>query len=464
MAVKVLPPHLASDEQARQRLEREARSVSALSHPHICTLYDVGHEDGLEYLVIEYLEGETLAERLERGPLPLEELLATAAQIASALDHAHREGMIHRDLKPGNIMMTASGAKLLDFGLAKTVAASTRALDLTAPPTATSPLTAQGTIVGTFQYMSPEQLEGKEADARSDIFAFGVVLYEMATGRKAFEGQTQASLIAAILERMPEPISAVQPVTPPALDRLVRTCIAKDPDERRQTMRGVLLDLSWIAEAGSQAGVPAPVVRKRRMRSRLAWSLAATFGLIAALLAVALLTRSAPEPYPRVISYLPSPEGERIATFPGGHLALSPDGSMLAFSAMGEGQETRLWVRSLGTGDARVLSGTEGAWFPFWSPDGRSIAFFTGGSLKRVDVQGGTPLTLCSVTDGFGGSWSEDDVILFTASQMDVLYRVPASGGKPEPATPEPGDETTARHRFPWFLPGGEHFLYTSLD
>ncbi|HXI04591.1 MAG TPA: serine/threonine-protein kinase, partial [Candidatus Saccharimonadales bacterium] len=266
VAVKVLPAEVAGRPELRERLSREARSVSSLNHPHICALYDVGHEEGTDYLVMEYLEGETLAARLEKGALPLAETLDIATQIARALAAAHRQGLIHRDLKPGNIMLTATGAKLLDFGLAKSLEGSEAATSMTAAVTATSPLTAKGTIVGTFQYMAPEQLEGSPADARSDIFAFGAVLYEMATGRRPFEGKTQASLVASILKESPRPMTELAPMSPPALHRLVATCLEKDPDARRQTMSDVLLDLRWIAEGGSQAGVPVPVSRRRKRR------------------------------------------------------------------------------------------------------------------------------------------------------------------------------------------------------
>jgi len=272
VALKVLPAHLADNEELRQRLDREAKAISALSHPHICALYDVGHQDGVDYLVMEYLEGETLTDRLARGSLPPEQVLRYGVQIADALDKAHRQGITHRDLKPGNVMITKSGVKLLDFGLAKLRAASSGSVFSSVsvlPTQIDKSLTAQGTILGTFQYMAPEQLEGKDADARSDIFALGAVLYEMATGRKAFEGKSQASLIAAILDRTPPPISSIQPMTPPALDRVVKTCLEKDPDDRFQTAHDVRLQLEWIAEGGSQAGLPAPVVARRRSRDGL---------------------------------------------------------------------------------------------------------------------------------------------------------------------------------------------------
>src|SRR5512132_1675716 len=273
VAIKVVPEHLSKDEDVRQRFEREAKTISSLSHPHICALYDVGSQDGVEFLVMEFLEGETLTDRLARGPLPVEQLLRYSIEIADALEKAHRQGIIHRDLKPANVMLTKSGVKLLDFGLAKAVAAVTPNSSMTALPTVAPNLTQAGTILGTFQYMSPEQLEGKEADARSDIFAFGAVLYEMATGRKAFEGKSQASLIGSILRDEPAPISTVQPMTPPALDRVVKTCLAKDPEDRWQTARDVLLQLKWIQEGGSMAGLPAPVAARRKNRERVAWAI-----------------------------------------------------------------------------------------------------------------------------------------------------------------------------------------------
>src|SRR6266487_3536315 len=275
VAVKVLPDHLSCDPESRQRFEREARTISSLNHPHICTLYDIDTQDGIDFLVMEYLEGQTLADRLQKGALPSEEVLEIGIEIADALDKAHRQGIVHRDLKPGNIMLTKAGAKLMDFGLAKPAEAAFIASASVGTPTLSNRLTVEGTIVGTFQYMSPEQLEGKEADVRSDIFAFGAVLYEMATGQKAFSGKSQASLIAAILDAEPPAISTIQPMTPPALDRVVKTCLAKDPDDRWQTAHDVMLQLQWIAEGGSQAGVAAPVVKRRKNREHLAWSLMA---------------------------------------------------------------------------------------------------------------------------------------------------------------------------------------------
>src|SRR6202166_2296531 len=277
VAIKVLPSHLADRAELRERFEREARVVASLNHPHICTLHDIGHQDGIDYLVMEYLEGETLAQRLVKGPLPLDQVLQCAIEIADALDKAHRKGVTHRDLKPGNIMLTKTGTKLLDFGLAKLKQEVAPAnVQLSQLPTADEPLTAKGTIVGTLQYMAPEQLEGKEVDARTDIFAFGAVVYEMATRKRAFEGKSQASVISAIMSSDPVPMTSLQPMTPPALDRVVKRCLAKEPDDRWQTARDLHQELKWIAEGGSQAGVTAaataPSERTRMLRS---WALVA---------------------------------------------------------------------------------------------------------------------------------------------------------------------------------------------
>src|SRR5580765_6889299 len=272
VAIKVLPEHLSTNPESKQRFEREARSISSLNHPNICALYDIGNQDGVDFLVMEYLEGQTLAERLQKGALPIEHVLKIGIEIADALDKAHRQGIVHRDLKPGNIMLTKAGSKLMDFGLAKPAEAAFMASASVGTPTLSNRLTVEGTIVGTFQYMAPEQLEGKEADVRSDIFSFGALLYEMATGRKAFSGASQASLISAIMREDPAPIATLQPMASPALDRVVKTCLAKDPEDRFQTAHDVKLQLQWIAESSSAAGVPAPVVARRKNRERLAWT------------------------------------------------------------------------------------------------------------------------------------------------------------------------------------------------
>ncbi len=463
VAIKVLPQHLADTPEAKQRFEREARAVSALNHPNICTLYDVGSQDGTEYLVMEYLEGETLAARLEKGPLPLDQALKCGIEVADALDKAHRAGIIHRDLKPGNIMLTKSGAKLLDFGLAKAIQAQASGATLTsmAMRTApgTKPLTQQGTIVGTFQYMSPEQVEGKGLDARSDIFSFGSVIYEMLTGRAAFQGKSQLSVASAILEKDPEPISALQPMTPPALDRTVRKCLAKDPEDRWQTARDLLLELKWISEAGSQAGVPAPVVSHRRTRERAAWIVAALFILTTIAMAVGYVER-APEPTQPIRLTADLGADATLAATGGLYAAISPDGKRLAFSGRGPDQNVHLYTRSLDQLQATMFSDTEGAINPFFSPDGQWIAFFANGKLKKISVQGGAAVSLCDVPRNLGGSWGEDDIIVFSGGNK--LFKVSSAGGTPESLTGLERGRAELSQAFPQVLPGAKAVLFTS--
>ena len=374
VALKVLPEHLAANPDLRQRFEREARAVSSLNHPHICALFDVGHQDGIDFLVMEHLEGETLGDRLVRGPLPTDQVLRHGAEIADALDKAHRQGIVHRDLKPGNIMLTKSGAKLLDFGLAKLqgATAAPAASVLSALATGERPLTEAGTVLGTFQYMAPEQLEAKEADARTDIFALGSILYEMATGKRAFAGKSQASLIAAILSAEPPPLSSLQPMAPPALEQLVKVCLAKDPDERLQTAHDVMQELKWIAEAGSAAGVPAPLAARRKRREWLAWAVATAFGLATVALTIASLRRPVADVRPTRFQISPP---EKTSAFR--YAELSPDGRTVAFLATVEGQSA-VWLRPLDSLDARPLPGTEAAEDFAWSGDGRSIGFIVG--------------------------------------------------------------------------------------
>jgi len=468
VAIKILPQHLTEKADARQRFEREARAVSSLNHPHICTLYDIGHQDGTDFLVMELLDGETLAKRLEKGSLATAELLRVGIEIADALEKAHRQGILHRDLKPSNIMLTKGGAKLMDFGLAKAadgggapiLSSLTQSLN---PAAKTTPVTAEGTIVGTFQYMSPEQMEGREADARSDIFSFGAVLFEMATGKRAFEGKTTASVIAAILEREPPPISSVQPMSPPTLDRTVRICLAKDPDERFQSAHDVKLQLEWIRDAGSQAGVPAPVVAHRKHRERIVWVAVALLTIIAALLAYGYVAR-APQPARAIVSEISAPSNANFAF--GGNVAgppaISPDGQRLAFSAIGSDGKQRLWVRPLNAATAQPLEGTDGGTFPFWSPDGRYLGFFANGKLNRIDASGGPVLAIADASNGRGGSWAPDGTILFTPDTISPLYRVPASGGTPQPVTKLNAPLHEISHRWPQFLPDGKHFLFFS--
>ena len=465
VAIKILPEHLAAKPDAGERFEREARAISSLNHPNICQLYDVGSQDGTRYLVMELLEGETLADRLRRGPLPIEQVLRYGAEIARGLAAAHHFGVVHRDLKPANIMLTKSGAKLMDFGLAKGMAAANPvSAELTATMTSPhpTPLTTQGTIVGTFQYMAPEQVEGKEADARSDIFSLGTVLYEMACGRRAFDGKTLVSVAAAILEKEPEPIRTVQPLTPPALERLIRKCMAKDPDDRWQNASDLASELKWIAEGGEASGTYiAPSLPKRGMSERIAW-IVASLGVSAAL-ALAGLHFSSHEQKKVVRSQIDAPSKVQF-NFVGdnsGPPEISPDGTRLVFSAKVNGKSL-LYLRSIGKLSLDALPGTEDAVFPFWSPDSRSIAFFAGGKLKRVDIAGGPAVIVCDAPLGRGGAWGSSGIILFAPHFNSPLFKVPASGGAPVAATQLDAKFTT--HRWPKFMPDGQHFVYLAAN
>jgi Tol biopolymer transport system component len=463
VAIKVLPAHLAESPELRQRLEREAKAVSSLTHPHICSLFDIGHEDGVEYLVMEFIEGETLGERLKKGALPIEELLRYGTQIADALEKAHRQGITHRDLKPGNIMLTEEGAKLLDFGLAKAddgIGGSDA--ELTVSPTISQPLTAAGTIVGTYHYMAPEQLEGKAVDARTDIFAFGAVLYEMATGQRAFTGGSQASLIAEVMHEMPRPASSIQPMTPPALDRVIQSCLAKDPNDRWQTAHDLKLQLQWIAEGGSVVGLPTPVSARRRSRERLAWIAAAVAAAAAVVFAVGYVHR-APDPQQQIRFQIPPPSGLGFVGSP----RISPDGRFLAFRGIDENGAAQIWLRPMDSLEARPIPGAENIQpdsRPFWSPDSRHVAFFTADlKLKRIPVAGGVAQTICEA-DGNDGSWSVNGEILFDGADPDPLLRVAAGGGvaKPEVVVDLEGGERSVA--WPEFLPDGHHFLYLLED
>jgi eukaryotic-like serine/threonine-protein kinase len=460
VAIKILPDHLAGRAELRERFEREARTIASLNHPHICTLHDVGHQDGTDYLVMEYLEGETLAQRLLKGSLPVEQVLQYAIEIADALDKAHRKGVTHRDLKPGNIMLTKTGTKLLDFGLAKLkqeVAPGTTTLS--ALPAMKEAITAEGTILGTLQYMAPEQLEGKEADARTDIFAFGVVVYEMATGKKAFEGKSQASLIAKILETDPPPMSSLQPMTPPALDRVVKKCLAKDPDERWQSAGDLHDDLKWIAEGGSQVGLaPTTAVKGIRVRWRGALLWGVTSLLLAAVTGLAIwsLKPTPPRPVSRYVITLPP--GQQLAGLDNGPaVALSPDGTHLAYVAT-QGGTQQIYLRAMDSLDARPIPGTEGAINPFFSPDGQWLGFFAAGKLQKISLSGGAALTLGNVTQPRGASWSSQGVIGFVPSLDSVVQQVSDAGGVPQPLTHFEKGEST--HRWPEFLPDGKAVLF----
>jgi Tol biopolymer transport system component len=468
VAVKILSTTTVASADARERFEREAKAIAQLSHPHICALYDVGEAESpapspqpLMFLVMELLDGETLAARLEKGPLPLEQTLRYGIEIGDALDKAHRHGIVHRDLKPANVMVTRSGVKLLDFGLAKAAAplfpSSMSVVDTAA---AAPQLTGQGTIAGTLQYMAPEQLEGRPADARSDIFALGVVLYEMATGKKAFTASSPLALASVILHGDPPSLTSVNAAVPAALVRIVGTCLAKDPDERWQSAHDVGLQLAAIV--GERSNAAPAVDRPKRGRSRLTpWIVAG----VLLLLAFRSWLRERPATLPAAPSIrfaIPPPEGGSFSdTVETVCIALSPDGSQLAYVAADATGERRVWLRTMSAVEARPLAGTEGSRTVLWSPDGRSIAFFTGDKLKRLDLPDGAPVTLSEVPDvGVVGTWG-DGQILFAAIPGG-FFRVPTGGG-PAVRTLAPD---VARGEFsiswPWFLPDGRRFLYLS--
>ena len=459
VAVKILPSHLSDKPEARERFEREARAISSLNHPNICQLYDVGQQDGIRYLVMEHLQGETLAGRLAKGALPVGQALRYAIDVCEGLDKAHHCGVVHRDLKPSNIMLTKSGAKLMDFGLAKSAApemgVSGKTLSVASP---SHPLTAEGTVIGTFQYMAPEQLEGKEADARSDLFSFGAVLYEMVTGRRAFEGKSQISVASAILEREPEPLTAVQPLAPQALEHVVQGCLAKDPDARWQSASDVARELRWILSAGSQAGVATPLRPGRRNRERVVW------GALVALLALAVIILSVLGRHTApVIRASLLPPADAPFNFIGdvaGPPVLSPDGTRVAFTA---GKQNAIWVRALERGEAQKLEGTEGASFPFWSADGRFIGFIADGKMKKISAGGGPAAVITEVLNARGASWNADNTIVYTPDYRESIWKVSAKGGTPARVTVLDSAQHTTQ-RWPWFLPDGKHFIYFATN
>jgi Tol biopolymer transport system component len=454
VAIKVLPAEFAGDAAFKLRFEREAKTISSLSHPHICALYDVGESGTVSYLVMEYVDGESLADRLTKGPLPIDGVLKLGVEIASALDAAHRQGIVHRDVKPGNIMLTRSGAKLLDFGLAKE-SGVVRSIGTATAATEMKPLTDQGTVIGTFQYMAPEQLEGQPADARSDIFALGAVLYEAATGVRAFQAKSRASLIAAILDQEPAPISTLRPLAPMSLERVVRACLRKDPADRIQTAHDLMLDLTWIRESSS-AGEAVAVGARARKRDWRTLGLISLLALTTAAFAALYFRRSTPPPAAATtFSVLPAANGST-----GELLAVSRDGSALAYSGSTAGSGPVLWVRRFADPVPRSLPGTENAQWPFWSPDGRSLGFFAEGRLKKINVATGSVQDLCGGGYGVGGVWTRDGTIYFARRFKDGLYRVPATGGDPVAVTRLNGSRGESAHAWPSVLSDERHLVF----
>jgi serine/threonine protein kinase/Tol biopolymer transport system component len=478
VAVKVLASHLSSSPELKQRMEREARAISSLNHPHICQLYDIGSQNGTDYLVMEFLEGETLAEKLRKGAMPLAEIYKIGIAVAEALAAAHRTGIVHRDLKPGNIMLTAGGAKLMDFGLAKPLgmqaasSGSSSAPSFTAAatlsgPSPLTPLTTAGSIIGTIQYMSPEQIEGKEADARSDIFAFGAVLYEMAAGKRPFQGKSQISLASSILESDPEPVSSIKPQTPLAFEHVVKTCLQKSPGDRYLAAHDIKLELQWIASDRSSsapateiAAAPPPVSHKRE---RMGWAAAVLLAIVlGAVAGIFFNHRSAPSQSIRTVIDPPEKTTLSLTGDSAGPPVLSPDGASVAFTAASADGKILLWVRPMNLLGAHLLPGTENAIFPFWSPDGRSLGFFADGKLKTIEIDGGSSQIIADAPFGRGGAWGPGGVILFSPQTQTNLMRVGANGGTPVPATKVDTTQHTS-HRWPLFLPDGKHFLYLAI-
>ena len=458
VAIKVLPARLSSDPKLRERFEREAKAISALSHPHICTLYDVGSHEGVDFLVMEYLEGDSLADRLAKGPLPVDQVIRYGVEIADALDRAHKAGIVHRDLKPGNVVLTRSGAKLLDFGLAKFSQPQSEPNAPTLAMTQQKPLTEEGSILGTFQYMAPEQIEGKDADARTDIFALGALLYEMATGKRAFEAKTRASLIASILDREPPPISTVQPLTPMPLERVIRMCLAKDPDDRWQSAHDVAAELKWIGATSSETIGPGVKRRARRAVARGTALLVAGLALGAAGTWLAVREQEAPRPLMR-FSIQSAPKAP-VHLRPGA-ITISPDGRYVVFRATTDAGE-RLYLRGLDSPAAVPIAGTEGAAAPVFSSDGRWILFRREQALMKVSRDGGTPSKVSNRV-GLGADW-EGETIVVNYRFGGGLYAIPANGGADRQIVkPNPSKEERAIV-WPDLLPGGETVIATAWN
>ena len=455
VAIKILKADGPTDEATRDRFAREARSVAGLSHPHIGAVYDVGVHDGIDYIVMELLEGDTLAARLTAGRLSVAETLRIAGQIGAALEAAHRAGIVHRDLKPGNIMLTRAGAKLLDFGLATRAAAATFPGGVAATTAASS--SVPGTVVGTWQYMAPEQILGRPADARTDVFAFGVMLYEMLAGRRPFAGDSAPQIIAAILERDTPPLSTVAPDVPWALRRIVEKCLAKSADARWQSMHDLSDELRWVEEDLARPGEASPASVPRRHASVLWLMVTAALGLAAGMWLAPDRTPQSTAPVVR-FAFAPSDLDTSGQSAP----EVSPDGRQVAFVARPRsGGATSVFVHDLASESTRRLDATEGATYPFWSGDGQSVGFVASGRLMRIEIGGGSPRAIMDVQDVFlGAAWNRDDVIV--ASLRFGFFKVPAGGGTPIQITALDRSRQENSHRWPQFLPDGQRFVFVA--
>ena len=465
VAIKVLPIEVSATEDVRLRFEREARTISKLAHPHICAIFDVGREGDIDYLVMELLEGETLAARLARNRLPMDQVLRRGAEIASALGAAHARGIVHRDLKPANIMLTSSGIKLLDFGLAKAFAqpddespASTMGVSVG--------LTRNGMLLGTVPYMAPEQIEGRPVDAKTDIFALGAVLFEMATGVRAFGGTSQAAVMTAILTHEPPSLFAIAPAAPPPLDRLVRRCLAKDPVARWSSAADLELQLREIAEVAASGAAPAHA-SAATAAWRAAWMPWAIAGVVAAASLASLWLARGPAPalpaaMPIRFQFRPTPGTAFSYKVENPYLAVSPDGSQIAYLGTDAQGQPGVWLRPLAALEARLIAGTTGASSLFWSPDGESIGFLADGKLQRIAIAGGAPVPICAVSGqtGITATWGSAGEILFSSILGRAIYRVPASGGTPVFEIEVGSTQGAWRPVWPWFLPDGKRFLY----
>ncbi len=449
VALKILPDVFANDAQRLSRFHREARTLAELNHPHIAQIHGLEEANGTRAIVMELVEGEDLSARLSRGAIPLEEALPIARQMAEALEEAHARGIIHRDLKPANIKVRDDGTvKVLDFGLAKAFEPADGSNALANSPTLTAQATAMGVLLGTAAYMAPEQAKGKPIDKRADIWAFGVVLYEMLTGRRAFAGNDLTDVLASVIKDTPS-LDRLPAATPPSIRRLLRRCLEKDRRERLGDMSTARLEIrDALSSESASGGVIAPVAS--RSGQRLAW--------VGALLTIAALGSLLAVSYLRPAAELPEMRVEmNTRSSPGAFFALSPDGRRLVFAAADDGSR-RLWLQSIDTATVVPLPGTEGGTHPFWKPDGRSVAFFGGGKLMRLDIDKGLPRPLATVVNGSGGSWNRNGVILFARTGLDPLWRVSESGGEAVPATKL--DLPHQAHVFPHFLPDGERFLF----